>query len=386
MRIDLKNTRIAARRVLQGGATFAALGALSIATALPAAADTEYYGWAYAAVGNGQGVSASYADTSSTSYSGSVGDWLSFSGTSTATVNGDGVTATATVDTARVQITVGDVEKIVEENLVESLEDDTDGDAETVEETDGGESDDTDGDAEGGETETPSEPEVTEPTEPTEPGEPGEPGESTESETLVLDEENTELSSGSDEIVLDATLTGVTTTTTQSWDGEVSHSSDYNDSTPDVVTLDDGQEITVWVAIKPYQGEDEYYDDEYGVNWNDAYTGFAVTFTVDGAEAPFYYVDLAESVASVGTVEVGEDDGNGDGGDDKPAPAHPNDETEPQPNPEKLEDAESLARTGSPIAGLIAAGAAIAAGGGAAAYFARRKKNAVESTTENSES
>ena len=410
MRIDLKNTRIAARRVLQGGATFAALGALSIATALPAAADTEYYGWAYAAVGNGQGVSASYADTSSTSYSGSVGSWLSFSGTSSATVNGDGVTATATVDTARVQITVGDVEKIVEEklveeNLAESLEedaeaadeetageesDDTDGDAEAVEEPDGEESDGTDGDAEGGETEAPSEPEATEPVESTEPTE------QAESETLVLDEEDTELSSGSDEIVLDATLSGVTTTTTQNWDGEVTHSSDYNVSTPDVVTLNVGQEITVWVDIQSYQGEDEYYDDEYGVNWNDAYTGFAVTFTVDGAEAPFYYVDLAESVASVGTVEVGGDDGGDDGGkgdddkDDKGGDEGedknpPKRDTEKLPQPEPKET-ESLARTGSPIAGLIAAGAAIAAGGGAAAYFARRKKNAVESTTENSES
>jgi hypothetical protein len=43
-RIDLKNTRVTARRILQGGAAFVALGALSIATALPAAAETEYYG------------------------------------------------------------------------------------------------------------------------------------------------------------------------------------------------------------------------------------------------------------------------------------------------------------------------------------------------------
>ncbi|WP_231972476.1 LPXTG cell wall anchor domain-containing protein, partial [Nocardiopsis alborubida] len=190
---------------------------------------------------------------------------------------------------------------------------------------------------------------------------------------------------GSDEIVLDATLSGVTTTTTQSWDGEVSHSADVADiSYPDVVTLDSGEQVAVVIDLESYEYVEEYADEENGVTWNDAHTGFAVTFTVDGAEAPFYYVDLAESLASVGAAETG--DGGGDnGGDDKPAPTHPEDETEKKPQPDKLENAESLAQTGSPIAGLIAAGAAIAAGGGLAAYFARRKKNTADSAAETSQ-
>ncbi|ADH69782.1 LPXTG cell wall anchor domain-containing protein [Nocardiopsis dassonvillei] len=407
----MKNTRVTARRILQGGAAFAALGALSIATALPAAAETEYYGWAYASVGNWEGVAVSYDGTTTNSYSGSIGSWLTFSGTSSATVGGDGVTATATVDTARVQLTVSDVEEIVEENLDEESEvteetEETEAEespAPEGEETEpgvddgqpedggtGGEGGETGGDENtgggetggedtGGGTDAPEAPE-------TSPAPETDPATVSEPETLVLDEESTELVSGSDEIVLDATLSGVTTTTTQSWDGEVSHSADVADiSYPEVVTLDSGEQITVLIDIQSYEHVEEYSDEENGVTWNDAYTGFAVSFTVDGAEAPFHYVDLAESLASVGVFEQGNGDNGGDDGDDKPAPTHPEDKTEKKPQPEKLENAESLAQTGSPIAGLIAAGAAIAAGGGLAAYFARRRKNTADSAAETSE-
>lgn len=415
----MKNTRVTARRILQGGAAFAALGALSIATALPAAAQTEYYGWAYASVGNWEGVAVSYDGTTTNSYSGSVGSWLTFSGTSSATVGGDGVTATATVDTARVQLTVSDVEEIVEENLDEESEVEEEPEESEAEESpapegeetepgvddgqpeDGGD-EDTGGDgADGGETggdentgggetggegtgggETGGETDVPEVPE-TSPAPETDPATVSEPETLVLDEESTELVSGSDEIVLDATLSGVTTTTTQSWGGEVSHSDDVADiSYPEVVTLDSGEQITVLIDIQSYEHVEEYSDEENGVTWNDAYTGFAVSFTVDGAEAPFHYVNLAESLASVGVFEQGN---GGDDGDDKPAPTHPEDKTEKKPQPEKLENAESLAQTGSPIAGLIAAGAAIAAGGGLAAYFARRRKNTADSAAETRE-
>ncbi|MFC9085024.1 LPXTG cell wall anchor domain-containing protein [Nocardiopsis dassonvillei] len=409
----MKNTRVTARRILQGGAAFAALGALSIATALPAAAETEYYGWAYASVGNWEGVAVSYDGTTTNSYSGSVGNWLTFSGTSSATVGGDGVTATATVDTARLQITVSDVEEIVEDNLDEEPETTEETEEPEVEESPAPEGEETEpgvddgqpedggtggegtdggdentgggetggGEGTGGETDAPEAPE-------TSPAPETDPATSSEAETLVLDEESTELVSGSDEIVLDATLSGVTTTTTQSWDGEVSHSADVADiSYPEVVTLDSGEQVAVLIDLESYEYVEEYADEENGVTWNDAYTGFAVTFTVDGAEAPFYYVDLAESLASVGAAEVGDGGGDngGDDGDDKPAPTHPEDKTEKKPQPEKLENAESLAQTGSPIAGLIAAGAAIAAGGGLAAYFARRRKNTADSAAETSE-
>ncbi|WP_150240492.1 cell wall protein [Nocardiopsis quinghaiensis] len=427
----MKNTRVTARRILQGSAAFAALGALSIATALPAAAETEYYGWAYAHVGDYQGVSQIYSGTTSNSYSGSVGDWLTFSGTSRATVDADGVTSTATVDTAKVQIAVSDVEQIIEENLDGETEgeetDEVPEESEAPSEAPSEEPEETEAPSEAPsevpgeepeETETPSEapvesevpeapteapeetqaPEVPEETEVPEVDESGEattgPVPSEETEPLILNEENTELSSGSDEIVLDATLSGVTTTTTQSWDGEVSRSADIADiSYPDIVTLDDGQEVTVWIDIESYEGTDEFVDEheEYSVAWKDAYTGYAVTFTVDGAEAPFYHVKLAASSANVGTAEIDAGDGDGGGGggddkgDDKPAPTHPEDKGGEKDDSKKLENTESLARTGSPVVGLIAAGAAVATGGGAAAYFARRRKNADDSATETSE-
>ncbi|NYH52327.1 LPXTG-motif cell wall-anchored protein [Nocardiopsis arvandica] len=421
----MKNNRVTARRILQGGAAFAALGALSISTALPAAADTEYYGWAYAHVGDYQGVSQIYSGTTSNSYSGSVGDWLTFSGTSSATVNADGVTSTATVDTAKVQITVSDVEQIVEENLDEKTEDgetdeapeeseapteapeeseapteapeESEAPTEVPEESEAPEETETPE-----ETKAPEAPEESEAPEETKAPEAGESAPETtiesapseETEPLVLNEENTELSSGSGEVVLDATLSGVTTTTTQNWDGEVSRSAEIADiSYPDVVTLDDGQEVTVWIDIQAYEGTDEFVDEheEYSVAWKDAYTGYAVTFTVDGAKDPFYHVKLAASSANVGTAEIndGTGDGDEDKGDDKPAPTHPEDKEEDKggkkDDSKKLENAESLAQTGSPVVGLIAAGAAIATGGGAAAYLARRKKNAADSATETSE-
>ncbi|MFE6308553.1 cell wall protein [Nocardiopsis sp. NPDC057823] len=387
----MKNTKIAARRVIQGGAAFAALGALSIATAMPAAADPVYYGWAYASVADGQGVSTSYDGTSGTQYSGSVGNWLTFSGSNSVTVDDNGVSATSTVDSARLQITVSDVEDIIEENLPEADESGPEADPSAdpsaeesapAEETEG---EPTEEPGEGEPTETPAEPET--PVETESPVEeapveepPVEEAPAATEDTVTLDESNSENVSGSDEIVLSANISNITTTTTQSWDGEVTHHApEPVVEEADAVTLSSGEEISVWVGLDSYQGVDSYRDDEYGIDWDDAYTGFALTFTVEGEDAPFYYVDLAESVAAVGVenTENGGGDGEGEGeGEEKPKPTHPNDEKGPEKDPKKVENPEALATTGSPIGGLIAAGAAIAAGGGAAAYLARRKKNA----------
>ncbi len=116
MRIDLKNTRIAARRVLQGGATFAALGALSIATALPAAADAQVVGWAYAEVPGGFAVAETYitpqGESSSDSNGGSfsIDKYLSVDVSTTASVGAGGSTATTTVNSARLVLTEADEE------------------------------------------------------------------------------------------------------------------------------------------------------------------------------------------------------------------------------------------------------------------------------------
>ncbi|NYH52857.1 hypothetical protein HNR06_002446 [Nocardiopsis arvandica] len=74
----------------------------------------------------------------------------------------------------------------------------------------------------------------------------------------------------------------------------------------------------------------------------------------------------------------GDTDGEGDPGKgEEPADEDGRDTAEDAAEEGAENDPEdALARTGSPVVGLIAAGAAIAAGGGAATYLARRRKTA----------
>ncbi|GHC96050.1 hypothetical protein GCM10007079_48170 [Nocardiopsis terrae] len=398
----MKNApRITARRVLQGGAAFAALGALSLATAMPAHADT--YGWAYASAIGGQGSSETYItqeQTVSNPFSTTIGDWLVVEGTTTATVNADGATATTVIDSAKVSVTAENVEDILDPEDEDSDEDDDsdedpEGDDldedETPEDNEGGDSEDgTDEgtDPEGGEgsgdpSEEPAEDPTEEPAEepsqaPTE--EPtGAPSDS--AEVIELDEENSELVDGSETVILEGTITGITVTTTQSWDGEVSHHADEGTFKPEptVFSGDDGEELVL--NIQPSVNQGVVQTEDAGFHWNDAYTNLYMNFLVDDEFVAGY--PLAESAAGIttGAVDNGDDgddgtgdDGNGDGdeGDDKNPPQKERDEdTLPKTDPK---DAQPLAQTGSPVAGLIAAGAAIAAGGGAAAYLARRRK------------
>lgn len=142
---------------------------------------------------------------------------------------------------------------------------------------------------------------------------------------------------------------------------------------------DDGEELVL--NIQPSVNQGVVQTEDAGFHWNDAYTNLYMNFLVDDEFVAGY--PLAESAAGIttGAVDNGDDgddgtgdDGNGDGdeGDDKNPPQKERDEdTLPKTDPK---DAQPLAQTGSPVAGLIAAGAAIAAGGGAAAYLARRRK------------
>lgn len=141
----MKNARVSARRVLQGGAAFAALGALGLATAMPAYADT--YGWGYASAVGGEGASETYVtqdQTISNSFSSGIGGWLTVDGTTTATVNADGASATTVIDTARILITLDDLEDILdpEEDAEEEKTEEDDSENDDTDETDG--PDDTD--------------------------------------------------------------------------------------------------------------------------------------------------------------------------------------------------------------------------------------------------
>ncbi|WP_239642902.1 LPXTG cell wall anchor domain-containing protein [Nocardiopsis alkaliphila] len=421
----MKNTRLSARRLLQGSAAFAALGALGLATAMPAYADT--YGWGYAsAVGAENTVSETYItqdQTVSESFSSGIGDWLTVTGTTTATVNAEGATGTTVIDTAKVRITLDDLEEILDPEADED-EDEDEGDdndegddegdddenepSEEGEETGGegadsdsdksggqdadsgggdGGSEDTDSDDEGGGDGEGDRPEPTTP-----PAEDPTPSPSpspanvesdeesvdtaaVEDEVIELNEENSELVDGGDTIVIEGTITGATVSTSQTWDGDVSHSAfegDFQESGASV--LSNGERVEV--DIVPLIDEGVVQSEDAGFLWNDAYTSLYVGFAVNGEVVAGY--PLAESAAGItigaaeGDTGGGEGDEGGTEGDDKTPPKERDKDTLPKTD---VKDAEPLAQTGSPVLGLIAAGTAIAAGGGAAAYLARRRKN-----------
>ncbi|MFE3457857.1 hypothetical protein ACFXKD_09935 [Nocardiopsis aegyptia] len=79
-------------------------------------------------------------------------------------------------------------------------------------------------------------------------------------------------------------------------------------------------------------------------------------------------------------------DGNGQDGNGQGADSGSEGNQDSSENTAGEGSDDPLAETGSPVAGLIAAGAAVAAGGGAAVYWGRRRKAASAGTEEPSES
>ncbi|KOX17178.1 LPXTG cell wall anchor domain-containing protein [Nocardiopsis sp. NRRL B-16309] len=391
----MKISPLSARRIVQGGATFAAFGALSLAAAMPAAADTTY-GWGYATA-TGGAAEAMTDVTQSGSASGTTGgvvqvdDCFSLDAETTATVDAGGVTATTVINSASIQLTQECFDDLPEEEAPEPTEDDEDDEtegespAESDAPTDG--EGDTDGDAEGDDTDTDTDAEGDDTEGDTE-GEGDAEGDGTEGgteggeteepqqteapttdnaseeaspEVVTLDEENSETVSASDDVVADITVSGASVTTTQSWDGDVDYSLNHGTSTGGA-------------SVYPVHYVESAEDD--GVTWNDGVTDLYVTFTVEEAQVTYY---LGTTAAAVATVEDGEPGGGnpggeepGDGDEQKP-PARDEEPEEEEPAPKSV---EPLPQTGSPVIGLIGAGAAIAVGGGAAAYLARRKKTA----------
>lgn len=391
----LKNTpRFTARRVFQGGAAFAAFGALSLAAALPAYADGETYGWAAASAAGGQEGLESHItqqESASGTFDASIGSWLTVSGTTSVQVDENGAKASAVIENGRIVLTEGDLAEVLgadggqgdepgddtaDEELGDDGEDDAGDDGED-DDTDEGSGDDGEGDgADGADEESGGDTDAGEEAE----GEGGagegdaeeEELQGSASSLIELDAHNTVLTDGGDTVVFEDTFTG-SVTTSQSWDGDVTH-----ESTPEIGASEhlgrfnaeiDGENVTVDVVLAAFGAEEENIDSGYV--WDDAYTFLTLNFAVEGEYVSGFPV--AESMAGI-TTGVHDDDGGNGGegggeGDDKTPPKRGEDNV-PKPDPKQAD----LAQTGSPIAALIAAGAAIAAGGGAAAYLARRKK------------
>ncbi|WP_017600587.1 LPXTG cell wall anchor domain-containing protein [Nocardiopsis lucentensis] len=361
-----------------------------------------------------------HESSDSDSFSVAVDDYLSIDAETSASVSAQGSTATTVVNNARLQVTTDDLGDILEE-AEEAEESDEEEDEETDEPSDEP-SEEPSGDPSEGETDTETDPEgsgdgdseggasegddsddsdgegeepAQEPSPTTEPGEDSdestpdddsseepapEPSSSPEpaasgagnDEVVTLDDENSELTGEGDEIVLDVTISGMSITTTQTWGGEVSHSFEPGSVTENVNLLD------ATVEIFSDEGADEMSDE--GIVWTDAYTVGLVTFTVPDVAYATYPLGVAYASITDEMYESGEggeggddgQDGSGEEGDDKNPPAE---REMPEAKPEQQRSVEPLAQTGSPVVGLIAAGAAVAAGGGLAAFFARRKKN-----------
>ncbi|WP_017581394.1 LPXTG cell wall anchor domain-containing protein [Nocardiopsis valliformis] len=404
----MKSTpRFTARRVFQGGAAFAAFGALSLAAALPAYADGETYGWASASAAGGQDRLESQItqqQSENGTFDASVGTWLNVSGTTSVLVDDNGAQAGAVVESGRIVLTEGDLEDVLSVEAGDTDgegDDDTDGEGGEDDDTDGegGEDDDTDGEGDdtGDDTEGEGDDTDGEGDDDTDGEGDGEgdgtggegdgtgddtdgEGDDTDDEELQdsasgvieLDVNNTVLTDGADTIVFEDTFTG-SVTTTQTWGGDVTH-----ESTPEIGDSEhlgrfqaelDGENVTVDVVLAAFGGEEQNTDS--GFEWDDAYTFLTLNFAIDGEYVSGFPV--AESMAGIttGVHDDGGDNGGGSGGggDDKTPPNRSEDNV-PKPDPKEAD----LAQTGSPVLGLIAAGAAIAAGGGAAAYLARRKK------------
>ncbi|MEU3214337.1 hypothetical protein ABZ631_25970 [Nocardiopsis alba] len=420
----MKNSpRIHARRVLQGGAAFVAFGALGLASAMPAHADT--YGWGYAsALGGGDGTVAqtpiTQGDSVSESFSTGIGDWLTVQGTTTAKVDAQGASATTVIDRADILITVENIEDILDpeddeddddedepEDDTEDDDTDEDGDDESEDEDpDQGEDDGSQGGDEGGsegengsgggEDGTGTVPgdggengsgggEA--PNENVEDDDEGLPGSGEESpggddeekvttdsaDVIVLDEENSDLVDGSSTVIIECTITGISVTTTQSWDGEVTHNVDAGrfDTAPVLYSSEDGDEVEL--TLQPAVSEGVVTTEAGGFVWNDAYTLLYMNFLIDDEFINGY--SIAESFAGIttGVIDDGQGGEGGEGGDTSKTPTGDRD---PSTLPKtEARGSEPLAQTGTPLLGLIAAGAAITAGGGAAAFLARRKKN-----------
>lgn len=332
--------------------TFVAFGALTVAAALPANADTVLHGSATAVVAGHElylnGTPQGETNSNSQSFDEQVASYLTVNAEASNWVDADGTHSAVTVNNAHAQLTMDDIIDIIESTDTEELS------------------------SEGG------------------------------VEDLLAEEgvgtlDETE----DDEIVLDVEFRDASISVSKAWDGTYSTTFD-----PAEVVINDSA-FDVEIDTETVEGEGESqdrYDED--ITWDVAYNALFGTFLSGGFVLEF---KLAE--VNAGTSDLVVDDGDGGGDDQNPPPGGGDDDgdkpgdgdeggkggkggkggndgdkdgKDAKGDDKKAKD-DDLARTGSPIAALIAAGAAITAGGGAAAYLARRKKKNNEEFNETDE-
>lgn len=376
----MKTSTPNARRALRAGAVFAALGALSLTWAAPAAADEDPNGFAESAI-NDRGAVGHFGPRGGDV--GGVRDYLhdgdiwAVGITSVLVdVDQDILRSWVRFEELGIQLTESDVEE-----MLAGVDDSTaPADSEGVDESPAPETE-----APSPSPEATEEPEETE--EPAVTPSPGAPEEgiveeapATEGDGVAavveLDEDTATPVSAGDDIVLDADFTGVWLRLQQSWTGGP------------VYEFDEGETS---FSVNEYGAEISFSTEE--VLWEDRYQGeylwgaahfveMVVEFPEQGLAVTYplgqtWVGSPFEPTVDNGGGEEGSEGGeNGNGSEEGGSGGEDGDgeASEGKPSAPVDRSTDALPRTGSPVVGLIAAGTAIALGGGAAAYLARRKK------------
>ncbi|WP_017587930.1 hypothetical protein [Nocardiopsis ganjiahuensis] len=347
------------RRALQGGLAFVAFGALSLSAALPAHADTGEVGYARATVAGEADIHTLYpqaGDVHGTFRYLDAFDGEIFADSRTGIlvdVVEDELRAQVRFEELRIELTEGDVEAM-REAAVDGV----------------------------------SQPGL----------------------------ENPE--GGSDELVLQTSFTGTHIITEQNWAGDQEFLHEEGETS--VAVNEVGAEFSFVTETSPWEGTVErrplwgahqsldlvveFPEEEFSVTYRigETWVGADVPPATDGGGEDGSGEDGGGEDDDGDTGSGDEDSGEGDGGSEDTdgeggeeggggtgngSGEDENEDVDAPADEKGGKDDEDLARTGVPVVGLIAAGAAVAVGGGAAAYLARRRKNASAGadTAENSE-
>ncbi|GAA1463955.1 hypothetical protein NE857_01420 [Nocardiopsis exhalans] len=344
------------RRSLQGGLAFVAFGALSLAAALPAHADTGEVGYARATVAGEADISVFHSQAAD--FHGTYRYLDAFDGEIFAAsrtfarvdVVEDELVSQVTLEELRIELTEGDIEAM-REAAVDGV----------------------------------SQPGL----------------------------ENPE--GGSDELLLQASFTGPVIVTSQNWAGEQEFVHEEGDQSVEVDEI--GAEFSFVTETSPweetFEGQPlwgvhqaldlvvEFPEEEFSVTYRvgETWVGADIPPVTDGGgedgEDGDDNGDTGNGHGGPGEGDEGSEGSEGSGGESgegseggsgtgKGEDGSPADEKGGKADEGNGAD-EDLARTGVPVGALITVGAAVASVGGAATYLARRRKNTAENT-ETSES
>lgn len=385
------------RRLLAGGFLFAALGAIGVASALPASADQLVWSNAQAWVSDGDLVTgystaiSSGGENEDTAVAdplfGPLAEYARVRGESRTLVNGKGALAEAVVERASVRIGVGD---LIDLGMIDAADGEAAGGGEGSPGDDpeerGGPAAADRPDRTDGAQEVPSEDglgeresqRAEEPTPHTPiPGPSEGPSASPGDEDVVVLGEGESDTASADGNVVEFTLTDVRTKAAAAYDGATEASFEYGELTAfgkplagfdgdhtveeTLEVLDDSGETAAEVPVSiRFLANEQTFDDD-NEDWDGAgvRSSFTVWVQVGAPELDHgFAVDFADSWAIGSTRTAATEPGKGERGEGQREIAAPS---------------TPLATTGSSLIGLVTA-AAVAVGGGAAVTFLARKR------------